>query len=373
MLAENIIGNEIEFVINNLTFYGFTVAIQPSQKYVVKVINIKDIKGKEIPTSSICGRLNTIINGVRVRDNKAEYVICPAENITKINKSRELWKEWNNKYHCWHDSVVRVYRCAVCGTLTTDSRSFYKTHNNKYICHPCTTIKGYSTKNNKTIYAPTKKNTRYGFELEGVCRGRNSINEQIANVISLGYDILPTDDCSLPIRGVEFKTPILNSLRGAKIMIDKVNTFVDFSDRRCGQHINISNPKFTDDIRCYIINHHKFLDKLSHEMLSRPEDTRLVCGRCFGDTDYARINYGYECHSNWINLSHSGRAEFRLSKIRTSEQYIALANMWEEIMLVMVDYYNQQKDNDNINSRYGNKLIKIFNKYVEINKNMANS
>ena len=39
----------------------------------------------------------------------------------------------------------------------------------------------------------------------------------------------------------------------------------------------------------------------------------------------------------------------------------------------LAHYYNQQKDNDNINSRYGNKLIKIFNKYVEINKNMANS
>ena len=373
MMTKNMIGNEIEFVINGLTFYGFTVAICPNQKYIVKVINIKDTKNQEIPKSSMCSRLNTVINGIRVRDNKSEYITCPAEKITKVNNSRDLWKEWNNKYHCWHNDTIRVYRCAVCGALTTDSRSFYKTHNNKYICHPCTFIKGYSTKNNKRIHAPTKKNTCSGFELEGVCREHNDIGEQIANVVSLGYNILPTDDCSLPYRGVEFKTPILNSLRGAKTMIDKVSTFVDFSDRSCGQHINISNPKFTNDVRNYIIEHHNFLDKLSHEMLSRPKDTKLVCGRCFGDTRYARRDLGYDCHSNWINLSHCGRAEFRLSKIRTSEQYIALANMWEEIMLVMVDYYNQHKDNDNINSRYGNKLIKIFNKYVEINKNMANS
>lgn len=373
MIAENIIGNEIEFVIDNFTFYGFTIDIYINQDYIVKVTNIKDKNGENVSIPSMCFQLDLVINGIRVKDNKREYIVCSDENIIKVNKSRKLWKEWNNKYHCWDNNVVRIYRCSICGALSTNNEHFYKTHNNKYICRDCTNIKSYSTKNNKTIYAPTKKKTRYGFELEGVCKGRNDIREQIANVVSLGYDILPTDDCSLPNRGVEFKTPILNSLRGAKAMLDKVNTFVDFSNRRCGQHINISNPKFTDNVRYYIINHHKFLDKLSHEMLSRPEDTRLVCGRCFGDTNYAQIDFGYECHSNWINLSHSGRAEFRLSKIRTSEQYIALANMWEEVMLVMVDYYNQHKDNNNINSRYGNKLIKIFNKYVNINKNMVNS
>ena len=40
MMTKNMIGNEIEFVINGLTFYGFTVAIRPNQKYIVKVINL---------------------------------------------------------------------------------------------------------------------------------------------------------------------------------------------------------------------------------------------------------------------------------------------------------------------------------------------
>ena len=93
MMTKNMIGNEIEFVINGLTFYGFTVAICPNQKYIVKVINIKDTENKKIPIASMCSRLNIIINGVRVRDNKAEYITCSAEDIVKINKSRELWKE----------------------------------------------------------------------------------------------------------------------------------------------------------------------------------------------------------------------------------------------------------------------------------------
>ena len=116
------------------------------------------------------------------------------------------------------------------------------------------------------------------------------------------------------------------------------------------------------------------------------EETIAVCGRFFTQYCHCGNMYGnrnmYGNHCNWINLSHNGRAEFRLYKLITPNQYINLAHMWTEILYCCIDYYNDfekyYKNQEAVNyelfakkfdDKYSKKMIKIFNKhYKKISK-----
>lgn len=359
VIISNTFTSRLGINTRDIPMRGFVVSSTDSY-YLIKVTNYK---------SQAFRPLNDMVNHHRIIDTNPSYLYCRGQFVTDTHKRSRYWNAWNRKTLCY--KVDNIHKCSICGRLVDNPSDYTLTDNNKIICYHCSVIHSYSTRNNNSIRKPTNKGTKYGFELEAVCKTSNAtLDKQVANIVSLGYDIIPTYDSSLPANGVEFKTPIMNSLRGATALLSKMSEYVDFDNKRCGQHINISNPKFTDTVRRYIIAHPAPLDILRDEMYNRVDDTRLVCGRHFDDTRYAQYNGSYDSHFNWINLSNSGRAEFRLSKLRTPQQYVNLAKMWAEIMDVLVDYRRELSFTDKVNNKYGNKLIRIFNKYVEINKKL---
>lgn len=242
----------------------------------------------------------------------------------------------------------------------------------KYICRECYSVKGYSTANNTRIKAPTKKGFTYGYELESVVKHRNneSLDNGTASVVSLGYNIIPTADGSLPAYGVEFKTPIMQSLKGTTTMLKKMSNYVSFTHNACGQHINIGNTNFYNEASAaklrafskYIFN------PLGEYLKDNPLITKKVCGRNFtGYASYKGIYNIYTDHCSWINLSENNRVEFRISKVRTPEQYVALTKLWADILTCInnnffLKYGNSYSANKILAKRCGEKVRKLFEK-----------
>ena len=299
-------------------------------------------------------------------------------NVKKLRRNNHLWNEFQSSHSDWYEKI-ETRRCCICNCVRPISE-IVKTDSKKPVCYDCVELQSYWTKNNKTAGAPTKNSIRYGFELECVPKNYWNVvsNEVIAKTLCENKDIVPTHDGSLPTGGVEFKTPIMNNLKYAKSLLNKMSKYWDFSDEKCGQHINISIPEFTEDVRYYALKKHRCFDFLAEDMEAHKKETVTVCGRYF--THYASHTYSYEEHRNWINLSHNGRAEFRLSKISSVNQYIALVQMWADILKTYILFYNEDiavdrntlyntsartKEHNSLDIKYGRKMIRIFHKYYK--------
>ena len=299
-------------------------------------------------------------------------------NVKKLRRNNHLWNEFQSSHSDWYEKV-ETRRCCICNCIRPISE-IVKTDSKEPVCYNCVEIQDYWTKNNKTAGAPTKNGVRYGLELECVPKNYWNVvrDEVIAKTLCENKDIVPTYDGSLPAGGVEFKTPIMNNLKYAKSLLNKMSKYWDFSDEECGQHINISIPEFTEDVRHYALKKHRCFDFLAKDMEVHRKETVTVCGRYF--TYYASHTYSYEEHRNWINLSHNGISEFRLSKISSVNQYIALAQMWAEILKAYIVFYNEDiavdkntlcdtsaktKKHNSLDIKYGRKMIRIFHKYYK--------
>ena len=299
-------------------------------------------------------------------------------NVKKLRRNNHLWNEFQSSHSDWYEKI-ETRRCCICNCVRPISE-IVKTNSKKPVCYNCVELQSYWTKNNKTAGAPTKNSIRYGFELECVPKNYWNVvgDEVIAKTLCENKDIVPTRDGSLPDNGVEFKTPIMNNLKYAKSLLNKMSKYWDFSDEKCGQHINISIPEFTEDVRYYALKKHRCFDFLAEDMEAHCKETITVCGRYF--THYASRFCDYQDHRNWINLSHNGRAEFRLSKISSVNQYIALAQMWAEILKAYILFYNEDiavdrntlyntsartKKHNSLDIKYGRKMIRIFHKYYK--------
>lgn len=251
---------------------------------------------------------------------------------------------------------------------------------NRRICRTCLSNLSYYTTNNKMANKPTKKGMTYGFELECVPK----TPQHKAYIVNTLTDLIATYDGSLPSNGVEFKTPIYNSLRGVKQMLETMYKHVNFSNNKCGQHINIGNNTYINSYSINIIK--KFapnlFDDLYNYMHEHIDETIKLCGRFFNH--YVTRDHGYSDHYSWISLSHNNRVEFRISKLQTVEQYLILTKMWEEMLSCIINDlirpYNlhipreerAKVKNVIIEGEARNisvKLIKIFNKYVKILNN----
>lgn len=249
-------------------------------------------------------------------------------------------------------------KCSCCGSPF--HKSFVvKCSNGRYVCRECMRTKPYSTKNNNTNHAPKKNGKTYGFELECV---PNSAEDK-ASVISSGYGFIPTRDGSLPLNGVEFKTPTYFGLSGIKKMLKNVEKYVSFSSPRCGQHINIGDyntigAEEMQNIRSYGYN---IFYPVQSYMEEHRSATKRICGRYF--VRYANTNTSY-VHGSWVNLSHDNRIEFRISKYRTAEQYVHLCCMWTE-MLDCIEKNFLKNPCQKTADKTGIKMVKIFKKYSE--------
>lgn len=218
--------------------------------------------------------------------------------------------------------MVKCFRCEK----EFEPKDGYTTKDEEFYCSDCTTIKPYFTKNNNVVGDLKTGLNTYGFELEGVPRSFDAY----LHMLRKEYAVIPTKDSSLPENGVEFKTSIYVGLDEFRKIMPKFAEYIDFSDNRCGQHINIGatflTPQNIKDLDRY---GHNILSKLLRYMGRHKEDTANVCGRTF--TEYAKRASTCHSHKNWVNV-HENRVEFRLSKFRSVEQYIDLAYMWSEML-----------------------------------------
>lgn len=253
-------------------------------------------------------------------------------------------------------------KCAVCGGLNPVQRMKRAT-NKKYVCEDCLEVKGYCTCNTDTHNKPTNSGLTFGFELECVpVDGKNSI----ANILAEYPDFIPTNDASLPEGGVEFKSPIFRSLKGAQKVFGIFVNNADFSHRYCGQHIHVGHQNYNHHCRRTVLeNRLTLFNPLANYMFEHEEDTTHLCGRFFGN--YREFTDCYVGHHTWLNLENTNTIEFRISKFVTPKQYYHLANMWGEMMNKIVDFGNRNPDLCDMYEearKTSAQLVTIFKKYA---------
>lgn len=258
----------------------------------------------------------------------------------------------------------RKVTCACCGNKVSKPHSV-KTTNNKYVCSSCMAIKGYSTESVEFSHKDKKHGKTYGFEFECVPKSRKSM----ATVLSMGYGFIPTSDCSLPSGGVEFKTPIFNSLNGMKSMFKTLEKYLSFSSEKCGHHINIGDKQYINSKNMERIRNYKnyLFDELQEYMYGHKNDTVAVCGRFF--KNYCDYKGTLTDHYSFINLYDNKRIEFRISKYKNAKQYFALICMWTEMVDCIINNflkkYDSASDKKALAKKTGHKLVSIFVKYAE--------
>lgn len=268
----------------------------------------------------------------------------------------------------YNDKNEKFKKCAHCGTMK-NIRFMRKDSKGKYVCDGCLRVEGYCTKNNETLYNPSSTHKTYGFEFECVPIRKGGFDGHV-EMMSSKYGLIPTEDGSLPLGGIEYKTPTINGLRGVRRMFNDVYGMVKFSSAKCGQHINIGDNKYIDSTAMKRIRYFKdyLFDNLTDYMTEHEDDVKRVCGRNF--TYYADNNHRY-VHGSWLNLSNNNRLEFRISKFKNPRQYFELVNMWTEMLDAIIKgfvipYEDGNVHKNSINAeKTCNHLIRIFKRYAD--------
>ena len=263
---------------------------------------------------------------------------------------------------------ISYKKCCVCGGMVYKG-GMRTNSKGKYVCNSCTRVKCYSTKNNNKLYNPSSTHKTYGFEFECIPKKRDDFDGHI-EMVSSKYGFIPTEDCSLPKNGIEYKTPTINGLRGVRHMFNEVYDMVSFRSYKCGQHINIGDSKYIDKNAMRYIREYKniLFDDLTDYMCTHSDDVERVCGRDF--CHYASANTGYY-HGCWLNLDNNNRLEFRISKFKNPKQYFELVNMWTEMVDAIInDFlipYNPYRMNGPNAHKASDHMIRIFKRYASGN------
>lgn len=262
-----------------------------------------------------------------------------------------------------------VAHCDRCGKLLDlehdDYTVFYPNSRGTaaYMCEHCMEIESYFAKNDIIRWGTDNLNGfTYGFEFEIIPASKASH----ALLISRDFRMIATDDGSLPIGGIEFKTPVYDSLHGVKQIFRTVadNQITNYeTDRCCGTHVHIGHvDRYTPFARNIIKNNIVQLVKPLGEYLRAHEEECInVFGRYF--TYYAnfKADTTYNDHESWINLENDTNVEFRLCKMVTSEQYFFCVCMIKDMFSTMLDFTEGKITLE----KSQKKLIKIFKKYAE--------
>ena len=268
-----------------------------------------------------------------------------------------IMEEYN---HVGNASVT----CCVCGAKIP-KRQGVKTITKKYVCRSCMEVQSYSTRNNNNKNKDTKSGLTFGFELE--CIPKNK--EGHATMQDPKFGFIPTSDASLPTGGVEFKSPIFHSLRGVSKMFNTFEDCADFSNDRCGQHIHVGHKRYNrdvaEDVRDYAV---EIFEPLNDYMINHEDETTKLCGRYFGNYRHSMnpdCTYPLCGHDYFINLENNNTIEFRISKFVNHRQYIVLANMWGEVMLKVMEWYDSGECNSDTARKLGKDIKDVFVKYVD--------
>ena len=296
----------------------------------------------------------------------------PGSNKTLAEQLMEQnnWSCDQSYWYCFSPEVLKkftgVYKrkihiCDVCGGQKPISR-MVRSKKGKYVCNSCLERKGYSTKNNTRVGRPTKAGWTFGFEFECVPKSK----EDEAVLVSKKWGFVPTSDSSIPYDGVELKSPTINGRSSLKRMFDAAYEAVDFSDSRCGQHINIGNAWMDSTILNAIRSRGaEIFYPLENYMDNHEAQTKKVCGRFFQSyCGRCGTSGGYH-HGDWLNLDNSNRFEFRISKFVTPDQYFSLVNMWVDMLDAIHKNYVMRAMTQKAAKETGKELVKIFQQYAE--------
>lgn len=263
-----------------------------------------------------------------------------------------------------------IVHCDLCGRILDKDdvcsyTLFYPTTRGSkaYMCRDCMEVNSYFAKNDIIRWGVDNlSGFTYGFEFEIIPASPASH----ALLISRDYRMLATDDGSLPPDGIEFKSPVYDSLHGVKqifrtVELNQITN--EETDRCCGTHIHIGHvDRYTLIAREILIDNIKTLVKpLGDHLVNHPDDCINVFGRYFtGYADYEKSTT-YRDHYSWINLENNTNIEFRLPKMVTAEQYFFCVCMVKEMFTIMLDFADGEIDM----IKAQKKLIKIFKKYVD--------
>lgn len=256
----------------------------------------------------------------------------------------------------------RKLTCDVCNKEKYEYELYY--YKGKHICSNCLKVKPYSTKNNKKILINDDSQKRFGIEFECIPKDTNSYVE----IVSSNPSIIPTRDGSLPTGGVEFKTPITDSLNIIEIFLSSIESNAILTDDSCGQHINISDSRINElgytAIRMWS---DEIFNPLLKYLVLHPFSTKRIWGRYF--TDYASCNHFYS-HGSWLNLRKPDLIEWRLPKYRNHKQYMNLLNIISKINdIIYNDYISVIFDDNFMDMRLTQKcsknIVKFYKSYVK--------
>lgn len=264
-------------------------------------------------------------------------------------------------------------KCKRCGRTITKNYCVSIADGGGVICNSCLCNQSYYTQNNINVRKQTLNGKTYGFELECVPYSQNNK----AKMLLPKYNLIATHDGSLPANGTEFKTPIYNNLKNMRNLLTTFYKYVDFSDGRCGQHINIGHPTYLNRYSMIVLRRysHMIFDDLYVQMkqIDNKEFVKDICGRYF--VPYANYETNYTTHTSWINLAHDNRIEFRLSKFNSPNQYFELINMWGNMIdciindfIIPTNSYKRRRNTTALEynkcaEKTSKKLIKVFYKY----------
>lgn len=293
------------------------------------------------------------------------------ENKTLSRKFIEQngWSCAESQWYIFTPNAIKKYKgtykrkvcaCDVCG-VTRPMSKMVRSKKGKYVCDKCLEKKSYSTKNDTVVGNKTNVGWTFGFEFECVPKSK----EDEAVLVSKKWGFIPTSDSSLPCDGVELKSPTINGRSSLMRMFKDANNSVDFSDSRCGQHINIGNSTWLDYTTMSAIRSRskEIFYPLEMEMSKHRSETERLCGRFFsGYCDMTRG--GSLCHGRWLNLEHDNRMEFRISKFVTPEQYFNLCNMWVDIMDMIHRKYLKGGCTLNAAKDAAGAIVEIYRKYA---------
>lgn len=259
----------------------------------------------------------------------------------------------------------KTFVCPLCGNTKPISESV-KDKRGKKICCSCVSNGDYCSRNNKKKNKPAKNGLTFGFEFECI---PFSLSDK-ATIINSKYSLMPTDDCSLPSDGVEFKSPTFCSMRGFNHLFEFMNKHANLQESRCGTHINVGHKVYNHKTQHWVhLYQRNIFYPLYCVMDSHRDITEKVCGRFF--TDYAQKYYDgcMLTHGMFINLNHSDRIEFRISKFRSPKQFMHLTRMWGSMMQEIVKWAKDTEQDhlyaNETSKTLGKTLVDIFQKYAD--------
>ena len=271
----------------------------------------------------------------------------------------------------------KFVQCSKCGRKVFKMNAF-KTSTKKYICVDCMGVKDYHTKNNNSRHKASKNGITIGFEFE--CKPYNDNGK--ATFLDGRFGFIPTNDTSIrDYDGIEFKSPIYQSMCGLKKMFRTLEKAADFSDEHFGQHIHVGSENYTYELFNFVSKYQNIIfGDFCNYLIDNMGDTERVFGRipnlycAIPDKNNYNVEHNrcFEGHGTCINVLNPYTIEFRLCKFVNTKQYFNLACFCVDVMKIIctwgkrvTDYEHEEEYNEYIAHKMCQRIIRTFTKYVD--------